>query len=159
MSPMNDRSSGLGLALILLGGFRAMVDALHEELAAEGHPEARPLHGFALQALGAEGATLSELGRRLGVTKQAAAKTVAGLERLGYVERAPHPEDGRATIVRRAPRGEEMLERSREAFDAIRAEWSRRLGAARLTELEGDLQALAGDGRAVSTEDLPGWLR
>ncbi|MFR9806743.1 hypothetical protein ACL02T_31290 [Pseudonocardia sp. RS010] len=34
--------------------------------------EARPMHGFALQAVGS-GTTAAELGRRLGVTTQAAA--------------------------------------------------------------------------------------
>ena len=67
------------VVLLLAGAFRDGVDALHVELAEQGHPEARPLHGFALQAIGPDGCTINELGQRLGVTKQAAAKTAAGL--------------------------------------------------------------------------------
>src|SRR5476649_2044731 len=52
-----------------------------------GHPDARPLHGFALQAIGS-GSSISELGRRLGVSKQAAAKTASSVVRLGYASRA-----------------------------------------------------------------------
>ncbi len=40
-----------------------------------------------MQAIGTDGATASELGRRRGVSKQAAGKTVDRLEALGYAER------------------------------------------------------------------------
>lgn len=83
--------AGFELPLLLLGAFRSVIDELHGVLAESGHGEARPLHGFALQAIGPDGSTASELGRRLGVSKQAAAKTVASLERVGYVGREPDP--------------------------------------------------------------------
>src|SRR5580658_491145 len=67
--------SGFELPLLLVGAFRSLIDELHAELARQGHDLARPVHGFALQAIGPEGVTVSELGRRLGVSKQAAAKT------------------------------------------------------------------------------------
>lgn len=57
-------------------------------MARHGHADVRPVHGFALQAIGPGGATAAELGRRLGVPKQAAGKTIDALEGLGYVERA-----------------------------------------------------------------------
>src|ERR1700733_223985 len=97
------------LPFLLIGAFRSLIDELHRTLAESGHDEARPLHGFALQAIGPEGSTASELGRRLGVTKQAAAKTVASLERVGYVCREPDSKDGRAVRLLRTPLGEEML--------------------------------------------------
>ena len=64
------------LPLLLFGGFRTLIDRLHAELAGQGHPDVRPAYGFAMQAIGRDGATASELGRRLGVSKQAAGKTV-----------------------------------------------------------------------------------
>jgi DNA-binding MarR family transcriptional regulator len=155
----NRAGAGLQLTLTLLASFRAMVDALHSDLAEHGHPEARPLHGFALQALGAGGTTVAELGRRLGVSKQAAAKTVTGLERLGYVERSPHPSDARAVIVRRAPRGEEMLELSSEAFDRIRADWQEELGGDQVAAIEAALSRLGSGPPGTGVEDLPGWIR
>lgn len=158
-SDENGAGAGLQLTLTLLAGFRAMVDALHSDLAERGHPEARPLHGFALQALGASGTTVAELGRRLGVSKQAAAKTVAGLERLGYVERSSHPSDARAVIVRRAPRGEEMLELSSESFDRIRADWEEDLGRDQVAAIEAGLSKLGTGPAGASVEDLPGWIR
>jgi DNA-binding MarR family transcriptional regulator len=155
----NRAGAGLHLTLTLLASFRAMVDALHSDLAERGHPEARPLHGFALQALGAGGTTVAELGRRLGVSKQAAAKTVAGLERLGYVERSSHPTDARAVIVRRAPRGEEMLELSSESFDRIRGDWQKEVGSDQVAAIEAGLSKLGGGPADTGVEDLPGWIR
>jgi DNA-binding MarR family transcriptional regulator len=149
---------GFELPLLLLGAFRALIDALHLELAAHGHPDARPIHGFALQAVGPDATTLSELGRRLGVSKQAAAKTAAGLERLGYVGREPHPTDARAIQLRRTPRGEQLLSLSAEIFQQLRTAWAGELGIERVQMLENDLERIAATSGA-KVADLPGWLR
>ena len=91
-------SAGYELPLLLFAGFRSIIDELHAELARRGHQDMRPAHGFAMQAIGFSGATATEVGRRLGISKQAAGKTVERLEALGYVERAgdgrPPPEAG-----------------------------------------------------------------
>lgn len=149
---------GFALPLLLAGAFRATVDALHAELAEQGHEAARPVHGFALQAIGPDGASTSDVARRLGVSKQAAAKTVAGLERLGYVVTAADPADGRRRVARRTPRGDDLLLRSAEVFGRLRAAWAAELGAGRLGALEDDLERIAGPASA-KLGDLPGWLR
>jgi DNA-binding MarR family transcriptional regulator len=149
---------GWELPLLLAGAFRAIVEDLHDQLADAGHPRARPIHGFALQALGRDGVTVSELGRRLGVTKQAAAKTVATLEALGYVHRAVHPEDQRASLVKRSALGDEMLALSAQIFGRIHAQIAERLGKAQLEALEGALNTIASE-RSPKIGDLPGWLR
>ena len=137
---------GFELPLLLFAGFRSVIDALHRELAEQGHPDLRPAYGYALQAVGVDGATASEIGRRLGVTKQAAGKTVDRLEVLGYVERADDPADGRRKLVRLTARGVDVLGRSAEGFDRLRAEWVRVLGAERVRALEDDLRTMAPDG-------------
>jgi len=149
---------GWELPLLLAGAFRAIVDDLHEQLADAGHLGARPVHGFALQALGQDGVTVSELGRRLGVSKQAAAKTVASLEALGYVNRVAHPGDQRAALVKRAARGDEMLALSAHIFGRIHAEIAKLLGKAQLEALETALNTIASE-RSAKLGDLPGWLR
>ena len=153
----NERA-GFELPFLLLGAFRSLIDELHRTLAENGHDEARPLHGFALQAIGPDGTTVSELGRRLGVSKQAAAKTAASLERLTYVIRQPHPTDARALQLRRSPRGEELLSFSAEIFEQLRDGWKDELGAKRLETLEDDLERLTGTAM-TKLGDLPGWLR
>ncbi len=65
--------SGADLALLLLGGFRSLADAASVELAERGHEKIRPVHDFAIRSIDAGADTASELGRQLGVSKQAAA--------------------------------------------------------------------------------------
>lgn len=142
------------LPILLLLGFRTLVDAVHAELARQGHPNMRPLNGFVFKAIGT-GTTAAELGRRLGVTKQAAGKTVERLEREGYVERADDPHDARRKIVRLTALGEDVKSRSLRIFADLRAQWAQELGEDRLAALEEDLRRVApGEIRF----DLPGWF-
>ncbi|WP_086828472.1 MarR family winged helix-turn-helix transcriptional regulator [Allokutzneria sp. NRRL B-24872] len=134
---------GFELPLLLFAGFRSLIDRLHAELAAQGHPDVRPAHGFAMQAIGAHGATASELGRRLGVSKQAAGKTVDRLAALGYAERVEDAADARRKLVRLTPRGVDVLSRSAAIFDELRATWEHSLGAQRLQQVESALRTMA----------------
>jgi len=112
----------MAVEAILRAG-RAAIDELHRRLAQRGHPDVRPAHGYAFQAIGAEGTTAGELGQRLGVTKQAAGQMVDDLIRLGYVERGPDPSDGRRRLVTLTPRGVDCLRASAQIFDELLAEW------------------------------------
>src|SRR5271155_4900671 len=96
---------GFELPLLLFGGFRSIIDELHAELARRGHPDLRPAHGFALQAIGPRGATATEAGRRLGISKQAAGKTIDRLEELGYAQKAGDDQERRGKRGRHPPRG------------------------------------------------------
>lgn len=149
-------SAGYELPLLLFAGFRSVIDELHAELARRGHPDARPAHGFAMQAIGLDGATASELGRRLGISKQAAGKTAQRLEALGYASRASDGGDHRRKLVRLTPRGIEMLALSAVIFDDIRARWSRTLGPQRVDDLESALRAIVP--ADTFRLDVPGWL-
>jgi DNA-binding MarR family transcriptional regulator len=152
----SEGGAGYELPLLLLAGFRAVIDEAHEDLAARGHPELRPAHGFAMQAIGTFGATAADVGRRLGVSKQAAGKTIDRLTELGYVERGGESADRRRRLVRLTPRGTEALTLSAAAFEQVRARWAGLLGADRVAALEADLRAVA-PGQAFRL-DIPGWL-
>ncbi|MGW4896990.1 MarR family winged helix-turn-helix transcriptional regulator [Kitasatospora sp. NPDC004240] len=154
--PSEPPPPGYQLPLLLLNGFRALIDELHTELARQGHPDMRPMYGFVFQAIGPYGTTAVELGRRLGVSKQAAGKTVEQLERLGYVERGTDPADARRKVVRLTARGVDVLARSAHEFDRLRARWAAVLGEERLRELERDLRAVA-PGELLSL-DTPRWF-
>lgn len=153
-----DGSDGHGfeLPLLLFAGFRAIVDRLHAELARQGHPDVRPAHGFALQAIGVRGASASEVGRRLGVSKQAAGKTVDRLEALGYVRREDDPADARRKVVLLTPRGLDVLDRSAAIFGEIRAEWAQTLGVRRVRDMERDLRTMVP--AAFFRLDVAGWF-
>jgi DNA-binding MarR family transcriptional regulator len=147
---------GFELPLLLFGGFRAIIDELHAELARRGHPDVRPAHGFALQAIGMYGATATEAGRRLGISKQAAGKTLDRLEQLGYVTRSGDDRDRRRRTVRLTPRGVEALRESSMIFEDIRSRWRRELGKEREAELERDLKKMVPG--EIFRLDVPGWF-
>jgi DNA-binding MarR family transcriptional regulator len=147
---------GFELPLLLFGGFRSIIDELHAELARRGHPDLRPAHGFALQAIGLRGATATEAGRRLGISKQAAGKTIDRLEELGYVQKAGDAQDRRRKLVRITPRGLEALSESAMIFDDIRSRWAGALGPVRLSALEADLRTMV-PGEPFRL-DVPGWF-
>jgi DNA-binding MarR family transcriptional regulator len=147
---------GFELPLLLFGGFRSIIDELHAELARRGHPDLRPAHGFAMQAIGLDGATAVETGQRLGISKQAAGKTIERLEELGYVNRTGDSQDRRRKVVRLTPRGIEALALSAMIFDDIRSRWQASLGADRVTALEEDLRTMVP--AEIFRLDVPGWF-
>jgi DNA-binding MarR family transcriptional regulator len=151
-----ESGKGFELPLLLFAGFRSLIDELHAELSRQGHPDVRPAYGFAMQAIGLAGATASEVGRRLGVSKQAAGKTIDRLEALGYAERVDDVADARRKLVRLTPRGVDSLARSAAIFDELWARWAGTLGADRVRQLEGDLRAVVGPGGFRL--DVAGWF-
>jgi DNA-binding MarR family transcriptional regulator len=156
LSNVSSDSPGFELPLRLFLAFRVLIDSLHDELARQGHPEARPMHGYVFQAIGPDGSTAAELGRRLGVSKQAAGKTIDTLERLGYVARGADPHDARRKIVRLTDRGIDCLALSARIFDRLRADWARTLGEDRLRALEADLRTMTPEEPFLL--DMPGWF-
>lgn len=150
----SDRS--FELPLLLFAGFRSVIDELHAELAKRGHPDMRPAHGFAMQAIGLAGATATEVGKRLGVSKQAAGKTIERLEELGYIARVGDEADRRRKQVRLTPRGVSALTLSAMIFGDIRARWESALGPDRLAAMEHDLRVMA-PGEPFRL-DVPGWF-
>lgn len=147
------RSPGAELALLLLSGFHSMVDEVVIGLDARGHPGVRPVHEFALRAIDEGANTASELGRRLSVSKQAAAKTIAGLEQLGYVRREADPADARRLPAQVTPRGHELMATGAALFDEVRARWADQIGAELLGGLEQALAQLTRR-RSFSAEDV-----
>ncbi|TQS40141.1 MarR family winged helix-turn-helix transcriptional regulator [Cryptosporangium phraense] len=148
--------SGADLALLLLGGFRTLVDAATAELGKRGFDDVRPVHDFAMRAIAAGADSASELGRRLSITKQAAAKTIAVLEERGYVRTEPDPRDARRKRLEVTDLGHQVMSTGEQIFDELRAQWAEQIGAAELATLEANLAALVG---AVPVRfDTPGWI-
>lgn len=128
--------SGANLALLLLGAFRSLATETTEQLAARGFEDFRPSHDFAMRAIAGGADNASELGRRLSVSKQAAAKTIALLEQRGYVERDLDVQDARRKRLRFTPRGLEILQTGEEIFDELRTRWADQIGMDRLEMVE-----------------------
>lgn len=148
--------SGADLALLLLGGFRNLADRATAELATRGYEDVRTVHDFALTAILSGADNVSELGRRLFITKQSAAKMVAGLEERGFVSREPDPVDRRRMRLLVTERGLAMRSEGQEIFDDMREQWEKQVGADTLNIVEDALRRLLGDN--VGRLDSPGWL-
>ncbi len=148
--------SGADLALLLLGGFRTLVDTVIVELAERGHHDVRPVHDFAMRAIAAGADSASELGRRLSITKQSAAKTIAVLQERGYVVGETDPRDARRKRLQVTALGFEVMRAGEAIFDELREQWAQQLGAAEFETFERHLAALVG--AAPVRFDTPGWI-
>ena len=118
---------GADLALLLLGGFRHLADAASAELSRRGYHDVRPSHDFAMRAVAAGAGNASELGRRLAISKQAAAKTITLLEDRGYLIRVDDPIDARRKLLRVTELGFEVMRQGETIFDELRARWESQL--------------------------------
>lgn len=147
---------GPGLALLLLAGFRTMVDTATRELAKRGHPDVRANHEFAMRAIQSGANSAVEIAEKLGITKQAAAKTIAILEARKYVTREIDPADGRRRPLLLTTRGQDMLDQGQAILDDLRHTWVQRIGQDRLDDVEGVLRMIV-DGSVDATEGTA-WL-
>jgi DNA-binding MarR family transcriptional regulator len=148
--------SGADLALLLLGGFRSLVEDATDELAQRGYEDVRPVHDFAMRAIAAGADNASELGRRLSVSKQAAAKTIAVLQERGYVARDADPLDARRKRLQVTALGFEVLRQGEAIFDELRDRWERQIGSVELESLETHLAAVVG--ASPIRFDTAGWM-
>jgi DNA-binding MarR family transcriptional regulator len=128
-----DDLAGWELGVQLLLASRTLFDELHRRLAQRGHEHMRPAHGFVFQAIGS-GATASEIGARLGITKQAARLILDELESLNYVTRERDPSDGRRRPARLTARGYDALEATVEVFEDLKREIAAVSGGADLQQ-------------------------
>jgi DNA-binding MarR family transcriptional regulator len=121
-----------------------MVEEVVAELTRQGHPGVTATHEFALRAIDEGANDASALGRRLGVSKQAAAKTIAAHEHLGYVERVADPKDARRKELRVTARGYEMQAIGGATFDKLRERWQASIGGQQASATENALLELNG---------------
>ena len=123
-----------------------MVQEMNHRLGEAGLDDIREAHGCVFGNIGPEGARLTELAERAGLTKQAVGEVVSELERLGYVERSPDPVDGRAKIIRLTDQGAVAQRAGYAILDEIEAEWAERIGEDGLEQLRDRLAELLGMG-------------
>ena len=84
---------------------------------------------------GPQGAKPSELAARLRISKQALNYLLGELERLGYLERRPDPDDLRSKRVALTSRGTSVIHVIRDAVAELETSWAHQLGAKRFSRL------------------------
>ena len=116
-----------GLASLL----RVSVARLNRRLRLERHPENEELSVGQLSVLGAlfrDGpCSIGELAAQERVQPPSMTRTVSCLAEGGYVERGPHPTDGRQVVVSLSEKGEQTLAADRKRRDAWLAQRLREL--------------------------------
>lgn len=85
--------------------------------------------------LGGQPISLSELARRISVSRQAVHKLALEAERRGLVEFITSEKDGRVKLLRFAPKGLEMARLAIRDFAEIEAKLEKRIGKDRLAQL------------------------
>ena len=119
-----------------------MLERLHER----GFDDLDAAHLNVFQYPGPQGARPTELATRLRISKQALNYLLGQLERLGYLERTPDPDDQRSKRVALTERGVSAVTVIREAVAEVESAWAQQLGPTRFSQLRGlllDLNQLA----------------
>jgi len=88
------------------------------------------------------GTRLTELARRVGISKQAVAQLVDELESFGMLERRPDPEDGRAKRIAFSTSGRGALVDGLEALAEVEAELRARVGSKAMASLKESVEKL-----------------
>jgi DNA-binding MarR family transcriptional regulator len=128
---------------LLDAAFTEFSSELSRRVAEAGYTDIRPGHGCVFGYIEADGSRLTDLAERAGMTKQSVGEAASDLEKRGYLERVPDPDDGRAKIIRLTERGREAQSIGRGLIADIEADWAERFGADRIAALRDALEAVA----------------
>jgi DNA-binding MarR family transcriptional regulator len=106
-------------------------------------PTLRPSHTNLFPHIDFKGVRITELARRLDISKQAVSQSVAELEALGVVELLVDPDDARAKLVRFTNKGAESIAQGLRVLGELEAELEARIGERHMRALHRALLAAA----------------
>ena len=140
--PQHPGRTALGRALRrALNGYWQLIGA---QLAAAGFDDRKFPEGRVLALCARPGeTTISDVGRRLGITRQGAGKIVAGLREHGYLTVAPSPTDRRERVLSLTPRAEQFLVTVQDAGHAVETRLRAEIGDEGVDQLFRALDLLA----------------
>ena len=133
------------LIRLLDNAFDAFAEEMTRRVSQTPYSDIRITHGCVFGNIEPEGSRLTYLAERANMTKQSVGEVTTELERLGYVERVPDPNDGRAKIIRLTERGRAAQALGLGIIDEIEQEWAERYGADRVAALRDALDAITAE--------------
>ena len=136
---------------LLLNAYSYFEQGLLLRFHALGYEEIRPIHLSVLRQMDMAGTRMTTIAARAGVSKQAMSLFVRECEDLGFVKRAPDPNDGRAKIIQFAERGEQFMKDTHMVIEELEREISKALGSKNLEQLRENLKLL---GERLVQEDI-----
>ncbi len=137
-----DHTTQLPLIRLLDAAFHAFSEELLKRVEAAGFKDIRPGHGCVFGNIDPQGSRLTDLAERANMTKQSVGEVTSDLERRGYLERVPDPDDGRAKIIQLTERGREAQAIGRGLIDDLEREWAECYGEERVGALREALEAI-----------------
>src|SRR5689334_6682911 len=127
---------------LLLRAARLVNERAVAQIQRAGASELRLAHTQLFPHITFAGVRLTEIARRLEVSKQAIGPLVDELVAAGMVERIADPSDQRAKLIRWTPRGRRALEHGLGVLAQLERELAPRVGRARMAHLARTLEAL-----------------
>ncbi|MFD7709561.1 MarR family winged helix-turn-helix transcriptional regulator [Streptomyces sp. NPDC059785] len=116
-------------------------EALMASMEAAGEQPVSTAQASVFAMLDAEGTTVSELARRIGVTRQTVHQAVHGLIGMGLLRQVPDPASARRRLIRTTDEGQRVHERAQAAVAVIESVLAERIGGPRAAGLRHALTA------------------
>ena len=111
-----------------------LMQAIRSTMAAEDWDGLRQSHFRMLSEVPPEGITITELGERLSMTKQASGQFVTHLTGTGHLQVRADPADRRTRIVVRTPLGDRTAAAVAARIRQIEDDWAERVGPRRYAQ-------------------------
>lgn len=141
----NAEIPGVGFETPAIGGLLRTVwqlhrDQMYERLVAAGYPDVTRGQFALLRFPGVDGMRPGEAAELAGLSKQAVNDLLGELEQSGYLERKPHPADGRGRVIRLTPRGRRLQQTTHQISRELEADWAAQIGHERVANLKQTLE-------------------
>jgi DNA-binding MarR family transcriptional regulator len=127
-------------AALLMG---LLIREVHHVFAAEDWEGLRQSHFRVISGVPPEGISVTDLGERVGMTKQGCGQFVTGLVESGHLAVEQDPRDRRVRLVRRTAKGDRTLAAVTRRTLRIEEDWAARVGERRYRTFRKVLEELA----------------
>ncbi|MET9534505.1 helix-turn-helix domain-containing protein [Streptomyces sp. NPDC006649] len=133
-------TAGRTLPQLLTEARRWFEEGLLAAMEEAGAAPVSPAQAQLFAVLDERGTTVSELARRMGVTRQTTHQAVHGLVVAGLLEQVPDPASGRRRLIRRTARGEQTHRQAELVLERVEDELAARIGRPAVDALRAALE-------------------
>lgn len=140
--PAEPSVDALPLGVLCFLSFRDAEARVMERLHAAGFEDLTVAQARVAARIAPTGTRMRDLAEQARVTRQTGTALVDQLERRGYVERVPDPDDQRGRVVRLSERGWQVCRTAQAAQAETDATWEQHLGVRRARALREALESL-----------------
>ena len=125
---------GPHIGALLRMAWQHVRERIYSGIQNDGYSDLNPAHVALFRYEGLDGRRPTQVAERMQITKQSVNDLIRHLERCGYVEYRPDPDDHRARLIRLTPRGRRVEAATRKYAIAAENELEQELGKDRFRE-------------------------